>query len=63
MNKKAWKTPELIILARNRPEEAVLAICKDVGVTASIPTNNSQGCGDNTPGNCGTCQNRSGQGS
>lgn len=26
--KKAWQTPELIVLVRSRPEEAVLATCK-----------------------------------
>jgi hypothetical protein len=26
--KKEWKTPELIVLVRNQPEEAVLACCK-----------------------------------
>ena len=26
--KKNWRTPELIILVRSRPEEAVLVICK-----------------------------------
>jgi hypothetical protein len=28
MTKKAWKKPELIVLVRGRPEEAVLAGCK-----------------------------------
>jgi hypothetical protein len=28
MVKKAWKKPELIVLVRGRPEEAVLAACK-----------------------------------
>lgn len=26
--KKEWKTPELIVLVRSRPEEAVLSNCK-----------------------------------
>lgn len=26
--KKEWKTPELIVLVRSNPEEAVLAACK-----------------------------------
>jgi hypothetical protein len=26
--KKAWVTPELIVLVRNKPEEAVLVMCK-----------------------------------
>lgn len=27
-SKKAWQTPELIVLVRSRPEEAVLSVCK-----------------------------------
>lgn len=27
-NRAAWEKPELIVLVRNRPEEAVLAACK-----------------------------------
>lgn len=26
--KKAWVTPELIVLVRSRPEEVVLTVCK-----------------------------------
>jgi hypothetical protein len=29
MEKKEWKTPELTVLVRSKPEEAVLAACKD----------------------------------
>jgi hypothetical protein len=28
--KKDWKKPELIVLVRSKPEEAVLAFCKNV---------------------------------
>jgi hypothetical protein len=28
MGKKSWIKPELIVLVRNKPEEAVLALCK-----------------------------------
>ncbi|MBU0493047.1 MAG: hypothetical protein KKB13_14470 [Chloroflexi bacterium] len=28
MNKKQWQKPELIVLVRGKPEEAVLATCK-----------------------------------
>jgi hypothetical protein len=41
MTKKSWVTPELIILIRSNPEEAVLLTCK-VG-------NN---VGPGAPGNC-----------
>ena len=30
-NKKGWVTPELIVLVRSNPEEAVLAGCKSIG--------------------------------
>jgi len=53
-----WKTPELIVLERNRPEEAVLASCKlNTGAGSQIldydicriwvqdyPTNNGKFC-------------------
>jgi hypothetical protein len=29
--KKLWQQPELIVLVRNRPEEAVLIVCKGAG--------------------------------
>lgn len=32
--KKAWVTPELIVLLRGRPEEAVLLTCKGGGQPA-----------------------------
>ncbi|HNS31363.1 MAG TPA: hypothetical protein PKN36_00085 [bacterium] len=28
MKKEMWKTPELVILAKGKPEESVLASCK-----------------------------------
>ena len=28
MEKKAWEKPELVILARSKPEESLLEICK-----------------------------------
>ncbi|MCU0606665.1 MAG: hypothetical protein MUF78_04430 [Candidatus Edwardsbacteria bacterium] len=31
MKTKKWETPRLIVLARGRPEEAVLGTCKDAG--------------------------------
>jgi hypothetical protein len=32
--KKEWKTPELIVLVRSNPEEAVLTTCKNSTVNA-----------------------------
>jgi hypothetical protein len=29
-SKKAWVTPELIVLVRSKPEEAVLSACKAI---------------------------------
>jgi len=31
--KKQWHTPELIILVRSKPEEAVLTCCKNFGMS------------------------------
>jgi hypothetical protein len=41
--KKIWQRPKLIILARGRPEEFVLAGCKIKGKTAATTTKNT-GC-------------------
>jgi len=30
--KKAWRRPELVVLLRSRPEEAVLTSCKGPGI-------------------------------
>ena len=32
MKKSKWGKPELTVLTRNKPEEAVLMVCKDSGV-------------------------------
>ncbi len=40
-DKKEWVTPELIVLVRHKPEEAVLITCKQSGSGADI--NNSDG--------------------
>ena len=41
--RRAWSTPELIVLVRSGPEEAVLAVCKyffePAGPTSSYETN------------------------
>lgn len=31
--KKLWQTPELIVLVRSKPEEAVLTVCKGPAFT------------------------------
>ncbi len=61
MDKKMWRTPELIILARGRTEETVLtSSCKAVGINSG-PSVNAQGCGA-VESNCGACKPRSGNG-
>ena len=40
--KKSWSNPELIVLVRGKPEEAVLGGCKDE--TSSGNQNSHDGC-------------------
>lgn len=45
--KKNWNSPELIVLVRNKPEEAVLTVCKVIptgGVPFVDTTNDNTGC-------------------
>jgi hypothetical protein len=49
--KKIWEKPKLIILARGRPEESVLAGCKMKGITVSRK-NKNVGC---QKAGCGLC--------
>jgi len=61
---KSWETPQLIILAKARPEENVLAHCKAIGAGAAItPLAVGQaGCDwEQNDGNCGACQDRGGK--
>jgi hypothetical protein len=46
MDKKAWEKPELIILARNRPEEQVLTQCKGGSSTNSTLSHDEGGHSD-----------------
>lgn len=41
---KKWEKPELLILVRGRPEDAVLLNCKGNGLPANDPTLNAGGC-------------------
>lgn len=41
--KKVWKKPELIIVARSRPEERILGGCKSGSINGT-PTLNETGC-------------------
>ena len=42
-NKKEWSEPELIVLVRSKPEEAVLSGCKGSGSPGSSDIQNT-GC-------------------
>ena len=55
--KRAWSQPELIVIVRGRPEEAVLASCKGNGTGVSNG-NYFGGCQFNIPNvaNCVPCQ-------
>lgn len=67
-DKTKWTTPQLIVLARGTPEEAVLTACKAIVNTGTNQTgtgmNNvtQNGCNRDSGGddgkNCGTCQDR-----
>ena len=57
MEKKRWQKPELIVLERSRPEEAVLLACKASGRSSGNSAYNSQ-CYFHvsvTGSTCGTC--------
>ena len=41
--KNQWNAPKLIILVRNRPEEAILLICKQSDGSDVDPANNNGG--------------------
>jgi hypothetical protein len=49
--KKQWTKPELLVLVRNKPEEAVLVTCK--GVNAGPLAGYSACSLDANPMNCG----------
>ena len=53
--KKAWQKPRLIILARSRPQEAILQICKGYQV-GTIPMSGYNGCGAGVEPVCVTCE-------
>ena len=52
--KKVWRTPELIVLVRSKPEEAVLAACK-AWLTTSGPFATQVWCVYDTGAGCGAC--------
>jgi hypothetical protein len=55
--KKQWTKPELIVLVRSKPEEAVLAACKAL---RDGPTAQNDRCADDVGGGaCGDCLSES----
>jgi hypothetical protein len=52
--KKAWVTPELIVLIRSQPEESVLTACKEL-FTPGTPANNYGGCQTRAGTKCPEC--------
>jgi len=53
--KKEWKKPELTILVRTRPEEGILASCKNA-TAAADPSNLNANCFQNDgSGGCIDC--------
>ena len=55
-DKKTWIEPELIVIVRNKPEEAVLAKCKD-GTTGSSWGNVFSACMNHETSYCSACLN------
>ena len=62
--KKVWQKPELIILLKGKPEEAVLTQCKTEKFGVAEGTDASgQACGNNLQRSCNPCLSRGGGGS
>jgi hypothetical protein len=57
--KKEWKTPELLVLVRSKPEEAVLMTCKQAAISGSSSSNDNL-CTQSFPIACATCDSRAG---
>jgi hypothetical protein len=53
-SKKAWVEPELIVLVRSKPEEAVLVFCKTADVIGGFSDTNSR-CAYVPVMNCSAC--------
>lgn len=59
--KKEWTRPQLIVLARGTPEEAVLYNCKRIGDVQGPQASVQQACETSeNPSVCGACQARAG---
>jgi len=52
---KTWHKPQLIVLVRSRPEEAILTVCKDI-FAGNAALNTWPGCAFSLgPGVCQGC--------
>ena len=54
-NKKPWQKPGLVILVRNKAEEAVLTTCKNTSFTGG-PPDHYYGCYVWDPRGCQDCE-------
>jgi len=54
--RKQWQKPELVVLVRSKPEEAVLAGCKNIGVPNTDPTPHRATSCTVRPTSCSVCQ-------
>lgn len=52
--KKKWEKPQLIVLVRNRPEEAVLLACKGGGQQSAVAKTSKNLCFNQSKGSCPT---------
>ena len=53
--RRAWSKPDLIVLVRSGPEEAVLDLCKDWELEVSVGPVRTFGSCDQVPQECGIC--------
>ena len=52
--KKKWEKPQLIVLTRSRPEEAVLLACKGGGQQSAVAKTSKNLCYEQIKGSCPT---------
>jgi hypothetical protein len=53
--RRAWSKPELIVIVRSGPEEAVLTACKKFSAEMAGPTSYREGCEGTQPQYCNAC--------
>jgi hypothetical protein len=56
--KHPWEKPELIVLVRSRPEEAVLLVCKFDGDLIGTAGTLNTGCNTKPIGFCSHCSTK-----